>query len=409
MQYFEKELHNGNRILHVPARTITAWCGLYINTGTRDEEKGEGGIAHFFEHVLFKGTERRPAWRIISSIDDSGGELNAYTTKEETFVYASFLRSELKKAVDILTDITFHSTFPEKEVEKERGVILDEIESYKDDPVESLFDKFDALYFKGHPLEKPILGTTASVKKITREQLSGFVKRKYNTDQIIFCSVGNFNFERICKYAEPLLNEVPASIRSFERKPFMYTTPFHTTQKEDIHSAYYLLATHGPSRKERLRAPHLLFNNILGGPSLTSVLNLSLREKNGLTYSVESQLNAYSDCGTMHIFLNTDKSKLEKAVGIVEKELKKLRETALSPTQLQRAKKQVKGAMALADDNKDRIIHYMGRSFLHNGHILSVHEIMRQIDEVSSQDLLQVANEHFAPEIYSSFRLLPKN
>lgn len=243
MQYFVKELHNGIRILHVPARTITAWCGLYINTGTRDEEKSEGGIAHFFEHVLFKGTERRPAWRIISSIDDSGGELNAYTTKEETFVYASFLRSELKKAVDILTDITFHSTFPEKEVEKERGVILDEIESYKDDPVESLFDKFDALYFKGHPLEKPILGTTASVKKITREQLSGFVKRKYNTDQIIFCSVGNFNFERICKYAEPLLNEVPASIRSFERKPFIYSTPFHTTQKEDIHSAYYLLAT----------------------------------------------------------------------------------------------------------------------------------------------------------------------
>lgn len=407
MKYSVKVLPNGIRILHIPTKTITAWAGMYINAGTRDEKISESGVAHFFEHVLFKGTKSRSAYKILSTIDNSGGELNAYTTKEETFIYASFLKSNLKKATDLITDIVFNSSFPEKELEKERGVILDEIQSYKDDPVESLFDNFDALYFKNHPLERPILGSEDSVKAIQRDNLISFVNNNYHTDQMVFCSVGNFSFEKVLKYVEPILSQIPASIRSTSRQIFVPNTPFHHTEYSDVHSAYFVLATQGPSRKERFKAPTILFNNILGGPSLTSILNLSLREKNGLTYSVESQINSFTDCGLMTIFLNTEKSKLDKAVGIVEKELKKLREQALSPIKLHTAKRQLKGALALGDDHKDRIIHYMGRSFLNNEQIMDIRDIMKQIDAVSAQDILDIANEHFHPVAWSTYKLLP--
>lgn len=408
MKYFVKELSNGIRILHIPTKTITAWAGMYIHAGTRDEKVNESGIAHFFEHVLFKGTEKRSAYKILSAIDNSGGELNAYTTKEETFVYASFLKGNLGRASEIITDIVFHSVFPEKEVEKERGVILDEIQSYKDDPVESLFDSFDALYFKNHPLARPILGTEDSVMKIKRNDLLNFVDHNYHTDQMIFCTVGNFTFEKILKYVEPLLQDIKPSFRKKDRIPFIKNSPFHHVELSDVHSAYFVLATEGPSRKDRFKAANILFNNILGGPSLTSILNISLREKHGLTYSVESQINSFTDCGIMSIFLNTEKSKLDKAVSIVEKELKKLRENALSPTKLHTAKRQLKGALALGDDNKDRIIHYMGRSFLNSGTIMPIEEIMKQIDSVTSTDILNIANENFHPDNWSTYRLLPE-
>lgn len=408
MKHWVKELSNGIRILHIPTKTITAWAGMYINAGTRDELENESGIAHFFEHVLFKGTEKRSAYKILSTIDNTGGELNAYTTKEETFVYASFLKGNLGKASELICDIVFHSTFPDKEVEKERGVILDEIQSYKDDPVESLFDSFDAMYFKNHPLASLILGTEKSVKQIQRNDLVNFVKNNYHTDQMVFCTVGNFSFEKVLKYVEPLLQDIKPSLRKTTRVPFIKNTPFHYTEYSDVHSAYFVLASEGPSRKDRFKAPTILFNNILGGPSLTSILNLSLREKNGLTYSVESQINSFSDCGMMNIFLNTEKSKLNKAVDIVEKELKKLRENALSSAKLTTAKRQLKGALALGDDNKDRIIHYMGRSFLNNGTIMPIEEIMKEIDAVSAQDILEIANQNFNPNAWSTYRLLPE-
>lgn len=409
MQYFTKELDNGIRLLHIPTQTITAWCGMYIHAGTRDEAESESGIAHFFEHVLFKGTYKRSAFKILSAIDNSGGELNAYTTKEETFVYASFLRENLKKAVDIVCDIVFHSTFPEKELEKERGVILDEIQSYKDDPVESLFDNLDAHFFKNHPLSRPILGNEESVKKIGRNELIRFVQEHYHTNQMIFCTVGNFTAEKAWKYAEDSLKQIPPSIGSLNRTLFKPNAPFHIQEYSDVHSAYYVLATEGPSRKDTHKMPLILLNNMLGGPSLTSILNLSLREKNGLTYSVESQIHSFSDTGMMHIFLNTEKSKLNKAIQIVEKELKKLATQQLSSNKLHQAKKQLKGALALSDDNKEKIIHYAPRSILHTGKIQSISEIMQEIDAVSASEILEASNRYYHPDIWSSYQLLPND
>jgi predicted Zn-dependent peptidase len=368
---------------------------MLINAGSRDELENEKGIAHFLEHLLFKGTEKRSALKIISAIDESGGELNAYTSKEETFVYASFIKNDIRKAVDLVVDVVTHSIFPEKEIEKERGVIIDEINSYKDDPAEDIYDFFEENFFGKHPLGSRILGSKTSVKKHQKSDFQKFIHRCYNTDEMVFCTSGDFSFDRILKIVEPILSEVPTKLRNFQRTPVSEISHFQINKSKTIHGSHCLLGTQAFSRKDEKRLPFLLLNNVLGGPGLNSRLNLSLRENNGLTYHIESHLASFSDSGLWTLYFSTDKNKLNHAIELVYKELNQLRNKKLSPLQLSKAKKQMVGQLAIARENHGSMFSIAAKSFLTFGKVDTMKELADKIYKINSTEIQELANEIF--------------
>lgn len=386
----------------------SARCGILINTGSRDE-KGLRGTAHFLEHLFFKGTQKRKAYHILSVIDNSGGELNAYTTKEETFVYASCLKGDMRKAIDVITDVVSHSLFPEKEIEKERGVILDEINAYKDDPGEDIMDCFEEYWFGDHELGANILGTIKDVKRITRNSLTDFIRDGYRNDDIVFCSVGQFSFDKILQYATPLLeqfsfNAPPATRTAFTGR----NESFLQTEHRNVHGSHCLMGFPGVTRVADDRIACGVINNLLGGPAMNSLLNLSLREKHGICYQIDSQLISYTDTGLWTVYLNTDPGKMEKAVSLALTEVKKLREMALSTLKLHQVKKQVKGQLALSQEHPGSLIHIMGKSYITRGRIESLKEIMHRIDLITPQEALRIANEYLDPARMSMLTFMPK-
>jgi predicted Zn-dependent peptidase len=383
----------------------SARCGILINTGSRDE-KGLRGVAHFLEHLFFKGTTKRKAYHILSTIDNSGGELNAYTSKEETFVYASCLKSDMRKAMDIIGDVVNNSLFPEKELEKERGVILDEINSYKDDPGEDIMDCFEELWFANHELGSNILGTVQDVKKISRKSIIDFIGNGYRNDDIVFCSVGQFSFEKILQYATPILEKFNFNALPNTRQPFMASVPpFTKTERRNVHGAHCLIGFPGVTRSSEDRIICGVLNNLLGGPVMNSMLNLSLREKHGICYQLESQLISYTDTGIWTVYLNTDPGKMEKAVDLALVEINKLRENTLSTLKLHTVKKQVKGQLALSQENPGSMLHVMGKSYFTRGKIESLKEIMHKIDIITPQDALRAANEYLIKDKMSMLTL----
>lgn len=400
-------LENGIRLVHLQVNSYVGHCGLLINTGSRDEKTGETGIAHFLEHVLFKGTTKRSAFRIISSIDELGGELNAYTTKENTFVYATFPGNYLGRALDVITDITFRSTFPKKEIEKERLVVLDEILSYKDDPSEEISDQFDEMLFPGHPLGNNILGTEKTVANFDIEHIRSFIGRTYNTDQMVLGYVGPMNAEKFRKIAGKALEWVTPQTRNWSRKAPKPYTPAHITEKRDLHSAHAMIGNRAYPVNSEKRVPFFMLNNILGGPGLNSRLNLNIREKYGYTYYLESAYSPFDDTGMWSLYLATDKKNLQKSLDLVYKELRKLREHPLSESQLQKAKIQVKGQMALANESHHNILHGMVRSLQVLDTVESIPELHRQIDEVTSEGLMEAAQDIFDEKKLGSLVYVP--
>jgi predicted Zn-dependent peptidase len=373
-----------------------SYAGVLINTGSRDEDQSEQGIAHLMEHMLFKGTKKRKAFHILHRIDEVGGELNAFTTKENTFIYASFLSEYTSRAYELMADIIFNSTFPEKELQKEKAVIIDEIKAYRDDPSEEISDMFDQLVFGKHPLGSNILGTEKSVMSFTPAKIKQFLKKTYTTDQIIVCYIGHLSFEKVESEIKKHFGHIKASTRNFKREPFKNYSPKTDILKKDYHSCHGIIGNIAYPVRHRNRIAFYMLNNLLGGPSLNSRLNLHIRERYGYTYFLESNYTPYDDTGLWWIYFATDYKNFYKTRELIFKELRILKNKSLGTIQLERLKKQVKGQLALSNENHAHLLNVMARSYLIFGKFESLEKTYQKIDNVSASQILESANRVFA-------------
>jgi predicted Zn-dependent peptidase len=386
-------LSNGIRIIHQQVESPAAHFGIILNTGSRDELPNEQGIAHFIEHVIFKGTSKRKAYHVLSRIEDVGGEINAYTTKEETAVYATFLARYYSRSMELISDIIRNSSFPDREIEKEKEVIIEEINSYKDSPSELIFDDFDELLFDGHPIARNILGTPRLVKSFKRNDILHFIENNYHTSEMVLSSVGNIPFARFRALAEKFFGEIPTKVRTHKRMLFTNYTPAVKRVNMDTFQNHCVLGNIAYHAQDKKRMGMVLLNSLLGGQAMNSRLNLSLRERNGMAYNVESNYTAYSDTGQFSVYFGTDKENLEKAIRLVKKEFKLVREKRLGALQLSKAKKQLIGQLAISSENRDDLMLTLGKSFLLYNKVDSLPEIYQKIENVTDSLLLEIANE----------------
>ena len=373
MAYSTFTLPNGLRLIHTTSPTNVAYCGFAIDAGTRDELPQEQGMAHFVEHLIFKGTEKRKAWHILNRMENVGGDLNAYTNKEETVIYSAFLKEHFNRAAELLADIVFHSVFPQNEIEKEVEVIIDEIQSYEDSPSELIFDDFEELIFPNHPLGRNILGNPELLRQFTSEDARKFVHSHYRPENMIFFVQGDIPFQKVIRTLEKVTSDIP--------------------QFEEGSKTRKLPSEYKPSK---------LILNILGGPGMNSRLNISLREKRGLVYNVESNLTSYTDTGTFCIYFGCDLHDADHCISLVHKELKKIRNNALTELQLAAAKKQIIGQIGVAGDNFENNALNMGKCFLHYHTYEEKEEVFKRIDNLTSSQLLDIANEMFAEDYLST-------
>lgn len=388
-------LNNGIRIVHKRAEGKVAHLGIVLNTGSRDEEDSEHGIAHFIEHVIFKGTNKRKAYHVISRLEDVGGEIDAYTTKEETAIYAGFLKEYYSRAMELFADIIFNSSFPEKELEKEKEVILDEINSYKDSPAELIFDDFEELIFTGHPIGRNILGEPKSLKKYKRSHLLKFIKNNYNTDQMVICSVGDVKFSALVKWAKKYFEPFDENMRNSRREVLNGYEPVVKELSKDTYQSHCIMGNRAYAITDKKRLPLELLNNILGGPGMNSRLNLALREKHGFTYNIESFYSPYTDTGIFGIYFGTEPEKVERSMKIIQKEIKQLQTKSLGILQLERAKKQLIGQLAISAENKSNLMLNIGRSYLLFDKVDPLEEVYEKVNSVTAMQLMDAANEIF--------------
>lgn len=402
MELFFHTLSNGIRLVHHTIPGIVAHCGLIINAGSRDENDNEHGIAHFIEHMLFKGTRKRKPYYILSRLEDVGGELNAYTTKEETAIHASFLKDDYERTMELISDIAFNSVFPEKEIEKEKDVVIEEINSYLDNPAELIFDDFEELIFADQPIGHNILGTTKIVKSFTQKTINDFMARHYNTDQMVFCSVGNISNEKIEKLFVKYFSLFPQNQKTTGEIPSLSYKPSTVIKKKETFQNHCIIGNIAYNLRDERRPGMFLLNNILGGQGLNSRLNLSLREKKGLAYNVESSYNPYCDTGAFTIYFGTDSNLLEKSIKVVMSELELLRTKKLGVVQLSKAQNQIKGYLARGYENHESLMLGIGKSLLVFDRIESLEDTCSKIDKITSSELLDTANEVFDPSKLST-------
>ena len=436
MKYNTHTLDNGLRIIHLPSDSKVVYCGYQINAGTRDEEPGEEGLAHFCEHVTFKGTERRKAWHILNCLESVGGDLNAYTNKEGTVYYSAILKEHIARAVDLLSDIVFHSVYPQAEIDKEVEVICDEIESYNDSPAELIYDEFENILFKGSSLGHNILGTAEQVRSFTTEDALRFTRKLYRPDNAIFFAYGDIDFKKLVKLigraladhesgkpAEEKLPQISQITQISQNNNSANTTEAIAKEKsvesvksvgpknypsvgnemagqtivmeKNTHQAHVMIGTRAYDVNDDRRMPLYLLNNILGGPGMNAKLNLALREHNGLVYTVESTMVAYGDTGTWSIYFGCDEHDIKRCLRLVRKELDRMMEKPLSDSQLKAAKKQIKGQIGVACDNRENFALDFGKSFLHYGWEKNVDRLYEQVEAITSQQIQDVARELF--------------
>ena len=418
MKYNTYTLDNGLRIIHLPSDSQVVYCGYQINAGTRNEEPGEEGLAHFCEHVTFKGTERRKAWHILNCLESVGGDLNAYTNKEGTVYYSAILKEHIARAVDLLSDIVFHSVYPQAEIDKEVEVICDEIESYNDSPAELIYDEFENILFKGSPLGHNILGTAEQVRSFKTEDALRFTRKLYRPDNAIFFAYGDIDFKKLVKLLKTLnfehgtlnfmnskTSETPAAaMEADDANHKVQSSKFNVQSKvagqtivmqKNTHQAHVMIGTRAYDVNDDRRMPLYLLNNMLGGPGMNAKLNLALREHNGLVYTVESTMVAYGDTGTWSIYFGCDEHDVKRCLRLVRKELDKFMQKPLSDAQLKAAKKQIKGQIGVACDNRENFALDFGKSFLHYGWEKNVDRLYEQVDAITAAQIQAVAQELF--------------
>ncbi len=397
MEYNFFQLKNGIRIVHKYVDTNVAHCGLIINTGSRDEDEKENGIAHFIEHCIFKGTTKRKSYHILNRLDSVGGDLNAYTTKEETCVYASFLHEYYERTIELLSDIVFNSNFPTKELVKEKEVVIEEINSYKDNPSELIFDEYEEYMFAGHPIGRLILGTPANVRKFKSQHLQNFIHKNYNTDEMVFCSVGNIKFAQLIKLIEKHFADHPSNLRQTNRQVFDTYKPINIIKNKKTYQTHTVIGNIAYSTKDNRKNALTVLNNLLGGPAMNTRLNLAVRERHGYAYTVESSYTPYTDTGLFSIYLGTDNGSNSKAINVVLKELEKLRTTKLGSLQLHNAKKQLIGQVAIAYESNLNEMLSIGKSYMIFDKVDSIAEINAKIEKVTVEEIIEIANEIFEP------------
>lgn len=400
--YNTATLANGLRVIHLPATSSVVYCGIGINAGARQEQPDEAGVAHFCEHVTFKGTARRSAMQILNCLESVGGDLNAFTNKEDTVFYAAIQKEHFSRAADLLTDIVFNSRYPQHEIEHEIDVICDEIESYNDTPAELIYDEFENMVFAHHPLGHNILGTRSQVLSFTSQHARRFTHRYYRPDNAIFFAYGDIDFNRLVK----LLEKVPAArpdegdvqtaeaSRPADSEAGTPTSP----ASEKRHQAHVMIGCQAYSFDDARRMPLYLLNNLLGGPGMNTRLNLSLRERHGLVYTVESSMVGYSDTGCWSVYFGCDHHDVKRCTHLVRRELDRLMQHPLNDRQLAAAKRQLKGQIAIACDNREQFALDMARHYLHYNRERSIDTLLSRIDAITAQQMLDVAQELFAPQ-----------
>lgn len=395
--YQTHTLPNGLRIIHKPTDSAVSYCGFIVNAGTRDEHCSEYGMAHFVEHMLFKGTTKRKAHNIINRMENVGGELNAYTNKEETVLYSIFMEEHIGRAFELLSDLMFNSTFPSNEIKKETDVIIDEIHSYEDSPSELIYDEFENLVFKDSDLGHNILGTEESLLNFDTEKAKAFTNCYYIAPNIVFFSLGKTNMKRIIYLAEKYLSNLPVTTCNHNRKVASIIQSTHNTESKDTSQAHVLIGSRSYNLFDPKRRTLRLLCNILGGPGMNSKLNIALREKRGYVYTVESSLTSYTDSGLFSIYFGCDKENTNKCIDLTYAELNKFRNNKLSSSQLMAAKKQITGQISVASDNRENVSLSMAKSYLHFNHCNTLEETFAQIEAITSDDIIEVANEILDP------------
>ncbi|MDO5342943.1 MAG: pitrilysin family protein [Bacteroidia bacterium] len=388
-------LRNGIKLLHRRRVGEVAHLALMVNAGMRDERPDENGLAHFIEHLVFKGTKRRKAYHILSCLENVGGDLNAYTTKEETCIHASFLKEHLGKAMDLFADVIFNSTFPENEMEKEKEVILDEINSYRDTPADEIFDEFENLLYRGHQLGRNILGTIDLVSGYSRGDIVRFHKSHYAPDRMILACIGDVSFEDFRHMAEKYFADCEGDAVPFERVPFTPLPAKTQIEERTSHLTHVVIGGLAYPYNDDRKLKLILLNNILGGPGMNTRLNLNIREKYGFAYTIESQYNAYSDTGNYTIYMGVDPHSQDKSIELAFKELNKLMTQKLGILQLSNAKKQLIGQVALSNESGMNDLLGMIRAGFFEEHIETLPETIAKLEKITAEELLEVANETF--------------
>lgn len=389
-------LSNGLRVIHQSSDSNVVYCGYELNVGTRNEEPGYEGMAHFCEHVSFKGTKRRKSWHISNALESVGGDLNAYTNKEDTVYYAAVLKEHTARAIDLLTDIVFYSTYPQAEIDKEVEVICDEIESYNDSPAELIYDEFENLLFANHALGHNILGTAERVRSFKTADAQRFTQRYYRPENSIFFLYGDVDFKRVIRLLERATSDFAPSKPIIEpalNQPLPPNMPDFIEKNHGTHQAHVMVGTRGYDIHDKRRMSLYLLNNLLGGPGMNARLNLSLRERHGLVYTVESSMVSYCDTGVWAIYFGCDPKDVGRCLKLVHKELDRVIQKPLSDTQLKAVKKQIKGQIGVACDNRESFALDFGKSYLHYGWERDLNSLFRHIDEVTAESMQQVAAE----------------
>jgi len=407
MEYNVHTLPNGIRLLHVPSASTISHACIIVNTGSRDETEGKAGLAHFIEHLIFKRTEKRSTNQILNRLESVGADLNAYTTKEYTCIHASFLNPYLDRTLDLFNDIIFHSTFPEEEMDKEKSVILDEIASYLDQPEEAINDDFEDMLFAGNALGNNILGTTESVSNLSREDVINFRKANYRTNEIVIAVLGNYSFNSFVKKGTKYFADVEENTPSLNRIKPAVLTPTSTCIYKPIMQSHCILGTQTYSTHDKNKAGLMLLNNYFGGNGMSSVLNLQIREKYGIAYTIESNFSPLSDTGIFSIYFGTDKDKHQKALSLIFREIKKLRDNPLNALQLQKAKNKFIGQIALSEENRIGLIISMAKSLIDHNKIDSLEQVFEKINKVTTKEIAQIADEVLVPEQLNIFTFSP--
>lgn len=395
-------LSNGIRLIHKHTDSQVAHLGVTIDVGSRDESPEENGMAHFIEHCIFKGTERRSSSRILSRIDGVGGELNAYTTKEETSVFCTFLSKHYERAAELLSDIIFNSIFPDKELEKEKSVIIEEINSYEDSPMELIYDEFESLVFGNTGLGRMILGTEDKVKSFSSSQVIEFIKKNWATNLIVISTVGDIKFERWVRLIEKFFGQIPLKPLNRQRREKYNYIPQHKEFLRDTYQAHIMLGSPCYDYTSDKKVAFSLLNNILGSSAMNSCLNMNIREKYGFTYLIESSYNAYSDNGIFQIYAGTDEQYIDKTLSLIKKELQRKVDKRLTQSQIHKAKEQLKGQLSIQNDYNREEMLAIGKSLLNYNRVQSLEETFSDIDSISAEDILEVASEIFNLDNFST-------
>ena len=399
--YLYHTLPNGFRVVFRPTASPVAYSGVYVNVGSRDEQGSEEGVAHFIEHSIFKGTTHRRAYHILNRIDGVGGELNAFTTKEETCIYASSLSEHIERCIELFSDVLFHSVFPDHEIGNEKDVVIEEINSYRDQPADLIYDEFEELFFSGHPLAHNILGSKRNVRRFTPDFLRRFMLRNYTPDRMVLTLVGNIPFDKLIRLCDKYFGAYAPAASPILRTPCLHTAHFRTTLPRHTHQVHLLLGCPAPNLFDERKIPFTLLNNIIGGPAMNSRLNVAVREKYGFCYAIESQYVPFTDAGLFYVYAGVDAAAALRATELIQKELLAFATRPLTATQLRSAQRQLIGQMSITNDNALNEMQSIGKAFLNYDRVDTVEEMARDILAVTASDIQQVASQLFTPDSFS--------